>query len=417
MQARKTEVLILGAGVIGLATAVALARAGRQVTVLDRAKAGAATSHGNCGTITPSHATPLAMPGMIGDAIGYMLQRDAPFYVKPRFDPGLWAWFLSFARRCNWRDFAEVTRIKSKLLLAGRDELARLIRDEQLDCEFQRLGTFYVFRDPAAMEKMGWLPRALGEVGIPVQVLDGETARLREPALNGSIVGGFLNAGDCHLRPDRYCAELVRVARALGVELVEDTAVTGFETEAGRIAAVHAGSGRWQADEVVLALGSWSPAVAKQLGLRIPIQPGKGYSITYERPALCPSIPVVLKERSVCVTAWGSGYRLGSTMEFSGYDSTLNRTRLAALPRAAAEYLREPVGPTVTEEWYGWRPMTADDLPILGRVAPLSNLVLATGHGMLGVTMSAITAKLIAEVVCGKDTSLDIAPYGLRRFS
>ena len=145
------------------------------------------------------------------------------------------------------------------------------------------------------------------------------------------------------------------------------------------------------------ALGAWSPLLARQLDLRIPIQPGKGYSITYTRPQRCPRIPLTLKERAVCVTGWNSGYRLGSTMEFAGYDASLNRTRLDALRRGAAEYLHEPEGPQVVEEWYGWRPMTYDDLPILGRAARVQNLVLATGHGMLGVTMSAATGLLIGE--------------------
>jgi len=148
----------------------------------------------------------------------------------------------------------------------------------------------------------------------------------------------------------------------------------------------------------------------------VPIQPGKGYSITYSRPALAPRMPLVLKERSVCVTAWSSGYRLGSTMEFAGYDTSLNRTRLDALRRGAAEYLHEPEGPAVVEEWYGWRPMTPDDLPVLGRTPQADNLVLATGHGMLGVSMSAITGFLISEVVTGQPPSLDLAPYNAARF-
>ena len=169
--------------------------------------------------------------------------------------------------------------------------------------------------------------------------------------------------------------------------------------------------------DVVFALGAWSPQVARQLDLRIPIQPGKGYSITYTRPLHPPRIPLSLKERAVCVTAWESGYRLGSTMEFAGYDATLNRTRLDALKRGAAEYLHEPEGAQMVEEWYGWRPMTWDDLPILGRAATLRNLVLATGHGMLGITMSAITGKLVSDLICAAPAALDLAPFSPARFN
>jgi D-amino-acid dehydrogenase len=146
------------------------------------------------------------------------------------------------------------------------------------------------------------------------------------------------------------------------------------------------------------------------------MQPGKGYSITYDRPAQAPRRPLVLHERSVCVTTWGSGYRLGSTMEFSGYDTSLNRRRLAALERGAREYLHEGVGPVKHEEWYGWRPMTVDDLPVLGPVPGRPHLWLATGHGMLGVSMSTGSAQLIADLVTGRTPAFDPAPYRLERF-
>jgi D-amino-acid dehydrogenase len=166
----------------------------------------------------------------------------------------------------------------------------------------------------------------------------------------------------------------------------------------------------------VLALGAWSPSLTRNLDFRVPIQPGKGYSITFERPAQTPVIPLVLKERSVCVTAWSSGYRLGSTMEFAGYDSSLNRGRLDALKRAAAEYLREPEGRSIVEEWFGWRPMTPDDLPLIGRAPRLENLVMATGHGMLGVSLSAITGVLVRDIVTGAPPSIDPAACDPARF-
>ena len=204
--------------------------------------------------------------------------------------------------------------------------------------------------------------------------------------------------------------------RARGGIVHERTTVQGFEVREGRIEAVVSTRGRLRAREVVLALGAWSAPMGRQLGLRLPIQPGKGYSITYARPRRAPAVPLVLKERSVCVTAWDSGYRLGSTMEFSGYDSTLNAARLAALQRGAAEYLEEAEGPVMQEQWYGWRPMTYDDLPIIGRSARLANLTLATGHGMLGMSLAAITAQLVADVIDGRAPRMDIGPLSARRF-
>jgi D-amino-acid dehydrogenase len=413
---RTPDVLVLGGGVIGLASALCLLRAGRSVTLLERGRVGGATSHGNCGTITPSHAAPLAMPGMVMKALKYLRQPDAPFRVAPRFDPALFSWLAHFARRCNWTTFEAVTRVKGPLLLRARQSLAAMVREEGLQCGFEELGTLYCWRDPRAFEQAAWLPRALASVGIEIRALDGAAARAMEPALNDSVVAAFHNPGDAHLRPDRYMAELARRVRELGGEIVEGAAVTDFYGDGDRIAGVAAGGRRWSGRDVVFALGAWSPGLAARIGLNLPIQPGKGYSITYERPALAPRIPVVCKERSVCVTAWGDGFRLGSTMEFAGYDESLNRVRLDALVRGAGEYLREPEGPRRVEEWYGWRPMTWDDLPIIGRARNWRNLVLATGHGMLGVTLSAVTGEMVRDLVTGTAPTLDPAPWSPARF-
>ena len=416
MSAPKNDILILGGGIIGLACAYYLLKAGRGVTIIEQNTLASGSSHGNCGTITPSHAPPLSQPGMVGKALKWMLTPDAPFRVAPRIDFELFGWMLQFARRCNWNDYHRLARAKGPLLLRSRALLGELVRAEHLDCEYEESGTLYVHRDEAAFDEAGHLPSTLAACGIVMQRIDGAQCRELEPMLNDSIVGGYWNPDDARLRPDRYAAELARVVRALGAEIRESTTITGFRQGRDRIDAVVTDHGEYRADDIVFALGSWSPLLARQLGLRIPIQPGKGYSITYKRPARAPRIPLTLKESSICVSIWGSGYRLGSTMEFAGYDTSLNRTRLDAIRRGAAEYLVEPEGPAVVEEWYGWRPMTPDDLPVLGRAPGVDNLVLATGHGMLGVSMSAMTGVLVAETVVGTPPSLDLAPYSIARF-
>jgi D-amino-acid dehydrogenase len=416
MTMRTSDVLVLGGGVIGLACAYYLLESGRSVTVLEQGTAGCGSSHGNCGTLTPSHAAPLAMPGTIGTALRWLFKADAPLRIKPRLDPDLLRWLLGFAGRCNWRAFEHALRAKAPLLLRSRALIEELVRTERLDCEFEALGTLNVYRDAANFEHACALNERLAAVGLRVEVLDGATTLAREPALKPGVAGALFHPGDAQLRPDRYVAELARIVREKGGLIVEGARVEACVREGTRIAKVATTQGEFAGRDLVLALGSWSPLLARTLGLRIPIQPGKGYSITYTRPARCPRIPLTLKEPSVCVTAWGSGYRLGSTMEFAGYDATLNRTRLDALRRGAAAFLHEPEGPAVVEEWYGWRPMTPDDLPVLGRAPGLDNLVIATGHGMLGVTMSAGTGQLVGELVAGRPPSLDLSPFAPARF-
>ena len=416
MNSRTADVLILGGGVIGLACAHYLIAAGRSVMVLEQGSAGCGSSHGNCGTLTPSHAMPLAAPGTIGMALRWLLKADAPLRIKPRLDFALLRWLFAFAGHCNQDDFVGAMKAKAPLLLRSRELIEELVGSARLDCEFEALGTLNVYRDRANFDHSMQLLPMLADIGIHVEALDAATLLAREPALKPGVVGGFFNPGDAQLRPDRYVAELARVVRERGGLIAEDVHVERVERDGGHITRVLTSKGAFDGRDVVLALGAWSPDIARQLGLRVPIQPGKGYSITYTRPARCPRLPLTLKEPSVCVTAWGSGYRLGSTMEFAGYDERLDRVRLDALRRGAAGFLFEPEGPEVVEEWYGWRPMIPDDLPVIGRAPGIDNLILATGHGMLGVTMSAGTGELVAEIATGRPASLDIAPFAASRF-
>lgn len=415
MKSPRDDVLILGGGVIGLATALALIEAGRRVRVIEASAVGAGASHGNCGTITPSHAPPLAAPGMVAVGLRWMLTPDAPLYMKPRLDPALWRWLAHFALRCNPRDWAASTRSRAALLNDSSARLAEWIARHGLACEFAQEGLDYVFRTQAKFDYYAEECRRLQDFGVVSESFDGRAYLRDEPALKEGVVGAVRFPGDGRLRPDRYVAELARAVRERGGTIEEACRVQSLgESDDG--VTVNTSLGARHGSEAVVALGSWSPALVRSLGMRLPVQPGKGYSITYSRPALVPKRPMVLKDRQVCVTVWDSGFRLGSTMEFSGYDASLNQTRLSALERGAREYLHEPVGAVVHERWYGWRPMTWDDLPVLGRVPGKRKLWLATGHGMLGVSMSAASGQLMADLMTGRSTAIDPAPYRMERF-
>ena len=417
MDASNSDILILGGGVIGLSCALYLLKAGASVRVLEQGTPGCGSSHGNCGTITPSHAPPLAMPGMIGVALRSMFKAGAPLYLNPRFDGPRLRWLLGFARHCNWADFERATAARSAILLRSRQLLGELICDDKLDCEFTEEGQLYVYRTAKKQaDDERHHAAVLDRLGIEVQRLRGDDVEAMEPALKPGVVGGLFHPGDARLRPDRYVAELARRVRELGGVIETGARIESFTTDNGRISQVHSSRGTFLADRVVLALGAWSPLLAKTLGLRLPMQPGKGYSLTYSRPERAPKHALVLREAAVCVTTWDSGYRLGSTMEFSGYAEGLNRTRIDALRRGAANGLHEPEGPELQEEWWGWRPMSVDEVPIIGPSTRWSNLLLATAHGMLGVSMSAATGELIASMLGGPASPLDATPFAPARF-
>lgn len=409
------DVLILGGGVIGLSCALFLIKQGRTVRILEKNKVGAATSHGNCGTITPSHTLPLPAPGMVVKALKYMAQADAPFYVKPSTDLALLEWLLRFSLHCNEKDMRKGALAKSNLLNQSRALLEDIIVEHQLDCDFSASGVMYAFNSQLGFDEMQQELAILQECGIHSEKLDAQQLALREPALK-PMVGGIFFPNDAHFRPDKYCAELARVVVKKGGIIEENCTVESLRVIAGNIDSVHTSKGKFSAPSVVMAMAVWSSAIAKSIDVNLPVQPGKGYSITYNKPSIIPSTPLSLYESSVCVTAWPKGFRLGSTMEFSGFDDSLNAKRLAALEKGAREYLIEPIGSEVQEQWYGWRPMTYDDLPIISKSPKHENLFIATGHGMLGMSMSAITGQLIAELITGQTPTCDLKPFSAGRF-
>ena len=417
MQPRE-EVVIVGAGVVGLASALALLEAGRGVRVIDTGRVGGGSSHGNCGTITPSHAPPLAAPGVIAQALRWMLTPDAPLYVPPRFDPALWGWLFRVAGRCNTRHWHASAQAKAALLNDSRARLAQWVRDYGLACEFSESGHDYVYRDPRAFTHGRAEMPLLAGLGVSAEAIDGQAYEAQEPAVKPGVAGAIRFAGDAALRPDCYVAELARAVRERGGVIVEHCTLLSVAEDAAGVT-LQTSQGALSARDAVLALGAWSPQLADAIGvpaLRRAMQPGKGYSITYSRPALVPQRPLVLRERSVCVTAWDGGFRLGSTMEFAGFDDSLNPRRLAALERGAREYLHQPVGPQLSEQWFGWRPMSCDDVPIIGRAPGRDHVWLSTGHGMMGVGMSSGSGQLLADLVTGRAPAIDPTPYRMERF-
>jgi D-amino-acid dehydrogenase len=416
MTEARSDVVILGGGVIGLSCALALLRRGVSVRVVDRGTPGCGASHGNCGTLTPSHAIPLTVPGMPWKALRWMVRRDAPLYVSPHPDWQRWRWLAGFARRCTLARAERAALARAAILHRSWMLLPRVLVEEGIECEYAPTGNIYVYRDRRVLEQdrpeIEWLHR----LGVEAKALEGGDVEQLEPALLPGVVGGVLHPDDAQLRPDLLVEGLARRVRERGGTIETGAVVQDFRRTNGRIDAVHTSRGNFAGDRIVMALGAWTPRVAAQLDLHVPIQPGKGYSITMSRPEPCPRRALVLREPSVCVTAWDSGYRLGSTMEFSGYDESLNRTRLDALRHGAAAYLRVPLGHELHEEWWGWRPMCVDEIPLIGPVKRWNNLMLATGHGMLGVSMSAATAELVASLIAGESPALDALAYAPARF-
>jgi D-amino-acid dehydrogenase len=413
----RRHVVVIGGGVIGAACAHYLGDAGWRVTVLDRGEFGRGCSHANCGFVCPSHVLPLASPGAISAALRTIFVRNSPLRVKPRLSLSHWRWLLAFARRCNRSDMLEAGRGIQSLLRSSRALYDDLV-PSGLDCEWQPRGLLFVFHSRTAMEHYAVTDELLRtEFGAPAQPFPGDAVCELELALKPGLGGGWLYETDAHLRPDRLMRSWRTMLEARGVIIRDRCEVRGFVRAGDRARAVATASGELPADAFVLAAGARTPFLNDHLGCRIPIQPGKGYSLTTSRPARCPVLPMIFEEHRVAVTPMESGYRLGSMMEFVGYDESISPKRIEYLKHAAGVYLHEPVGDVVEEEWFGWRPMTPDGLPLIGKSPALSNVILAAGHNMLGLSMAPATGRLVAELLDGRAPHIDPKPYRPERFS
>jgi D-amino-acid dehydrogenase len=413
-----SHVLVVGGGVIGAACASALLDDGHRVTVIDRGHFGQGCSHGNCGFICPSHVLPLAEPGAVWRALKTLVQPNSPFRIKPRLDFSLLSWMIQFAGRCNRRDMLQSGFACQALLDWSMTLYRELMEQESLDCDWQTKGLLFPYKSPRAFEEYAATDALLRETfHHPAVRLSGDEVVELEPALQSGLAGGWYYESDAHLRPDRLMAALKSRLQSRGATLVESCPVKGLISREETVVAVSTTQGECPADQFVVATGAWSPEFAGMLGCRIPIQPGKGYSLTMPRPAACPAIPMIFPETRVAVTPWASGYRLGSTMEFAGYDRSLPANRLDLLRRGAEPYLKEPYTEPVEEQWFGWRPMTYDSVPIIGFVPQRNNVLLATGHSMLGVSMAPGTGRLVADLLAGRTPPIDPRPYRVTRFS
>ncbi len=411
------SVIIVGGGIIGACCAYYLRRRGWEVTVVERDRLGAACSHGNCGLISPSHALPLAIPGVVAKTLPMMFKGDAPLRVAPRFDPGLWSWLMRFALRCKEAPMLESAAARHALLQSSVALYRDMLADESIDCEWEDRGAYFIYQTDSGMDGYAKSDQWLQQFGLGAERITGEELEAREPALKpGTTAGAWYYRMDAHIRPDKLMRQLRSVLERMGVVIVEGTSITGFARGRNQAAALQTSAGDMQADEYVLATGAWTPKLNEWIGSKVPIQPGKGYSITYPRPTRCPSTPLAFMDQKVIVTPFQSGYRLGSTMEFAGYDASINRTRLEALKRGASLYLHEPYCEPEEEQWYGWRPMTYDGKPVIDRSPAMQNVRVAAGHNMLGLSMGSATGKLIDEMLSGETPHIDLKPFRIGRF-
>ncbi len=411
------QVLVIGGGVIGAMSAWYLTEKGYSVTVVDRDRFGAACSHGNCGYICPSHVLPLAQPGAIAKTLKAMTKPNSPFAIRPKASLDFISWFWKFYRQCEQEKMLRAGRFRHELLQSSMDLYRQLIEQEQIDCEWQEAGLLFVYDKEEEFESYSRMEELIKkEFGIGATSYDSRSLERFEPALKPGLGGAWHYEGDCHIRPDKFLSSIKARLEGRGTVFIDGCDIADFHTEAGGAKAVSSSLGSFEADHFVVATGAMTPLLNKHLGMRVPIQPGKGYSLTMPKPTLMPKVPIIFEDSHVAITPMETAYRIGSTMEFVGYDTSISRKRLKLLTDAAEKYLHEPYSDSIEEEWFGWRPMTWDGRPIIDRSPRMSNVWIAAGHSMLGLSMATGTGKLIAEMIGEEDTHIDASGFSASRF-
>lgn len=414
---QSVDTLIIGGGSIGVCSAYYLTEKNRQVVLLDQGEIAAGSSYGNAGLIVPSHSVPLAAPGVMSKALKWMWNGESPLYIKPRLNLEMASWLLKFRAACSKNHMEKNIPLLRDLGLASRKLHEELAGGLGIDYSFERNGVLFLFRSRHELEGGIHESNLLREYGISSKTLGEAEVRQLVPNARPGTFGGIFYDQDAHLDPAQFVQGLGKHLCEKGVDVRTSTEVLGFETTNGQVALVTTTRGDFRPEQIILATGAWTPILARDLRLELPIQAGKGYSITVKRPANWPSVPLMLTERKVGATPMGPRLRFAGTLEFAGLDFSINKRRVQAILRAAREYLSDTEELELIEIWRGLRPCTPDGLPMIGRSSSFNNLIIAAGHGMLGVSLGPITGKLVSQLVCGETPSLNLSGLKPERFN
>lgn len=407
----RKHVIIIGGGVIGRCTAYYSALRGHRITLIERNPPDhPGCSFGNAGFITPSHFVPLAAPGMVALGLKWMLSPESPFYVKPRFDKDLVGWGWKFYRAANRTHVERAAPLLRDMNIASRACYNEIAAVSHNDFCLAGRGCLMLCNTERKFEeeKQGALEGR--RLGLAADILNAEDVATLEPGVRMSVVGAVHFLDDAHFIPDRFMATMRRLLDEQQVECKWGTEVTGWKLNGNRIDGVRTTSGDITGDEYVVAGGSWTPRLVKGLDVNLPMQAGKGYSLTLTKPRQLPSIPAIGTEARLAITPMNGALRFGGTMEVAGYSEAINPARIRGILKSIPKYYPDFTADDFRDiqPWCGLRPLSPDGLPYVGRCGQYTNLSVGTGHAMLGMSMGPITGRLLAETLTGERPSIDM---------
>ncbi|RFS18062.1 FAD-binding oxidoreductase [Emticicia sp. C21] len=415
------QVVIIGSGIIGLYSAYYLQQKGHKVTIIERTDGADGCSYGNAGMIVPSHFIPLAVPGMIEKGIRWMFNSESPFYVKPRLNWDLISWGLKFSKAANAKQVEKAMPALRDISLLAKKLYQDFAKDEKNDFSFEEKGLMMLCKTEHNFHEEAEVAETANKLGIEARVLDRAALNQLEPEVKPDVAGAVYYPGDASLYPNALVKKLKDLLQKQGVEFLYNTEVIAFESENGTIKSIKTQSDKTIAvGELIIATGSWSQTLAKQLNINLPMQAGKGYSTTLQQQkGKKLNIPSILLEARVAITPMADNLiRFGGTMEIGGINQDINMNRVRGIIKAVPEFFPDYSIEVPKQEkvWSGLRPCSPDGLPYIGRTKKYKNLIIASGHAMMGLSLAPGTGKLVQEIVDNEQTSIDISLYKPERY-
>jgi D-amino-acid dehydrogenase len=414
-----SNIIIIGAGIAGLSTAYYLQKQGHQVRILDKGNIIGNCSYGNAGMIVPSHFVPLATPGMVRQGIRWMFNSKSPFYVRPSLNGNLIDWGLKFMKHANNQHVARSAEPLRDLSLLSKKLFGELAREADFEFELKDKGILAFYKTEKAAEEEAHLVKKALALGLDMAVLSAEECKSLQPKLNLDVLGAAHYRCDGHIYPPALMNALISHLELNGVAIFRNHEVTDVLKKGNKITGVIAGGVKWVADQYVLAAGSWSPALAKMVGLKVSIMPGKGYSFMEEEPEQRLTIPALLCEARVAITPMNGQLRYGGTMELDKINNKVNKQRVLGIVESIPKYFSDlrPKLPATEEIWYGFRPSSPDGLPYIGRSQKTDNFIIATGHGMMGLSLGPATGFLVSQLLSEQKTEINMDAFSPTRFN
>jgi len=406
---KNKHAIVVGAGIAGLGVAYYLNKKGMDVTVLDKDDGKDNCSYGNAGMIVPSHIVPLASPGIISKGLRWMLKADSPFYIRPRLDKDLFKWGWKFRKAATKKHVEESGPLLRDLLLTNRELLLKIEEEEELDFSFKKNGLFNLCKTEQGLEEEIEVAKKANTLGIPAEVLSAEETRRREPNIDMDILGSTYFPKDAHLHPGLLLDKIKQRMAARGVRFRYNTNIAGIDCEDDLAKGViTVKDGFISGSHVVLCPGAWTPELAKSDGLKLPMQAGKGYSITMNKPKVVPEACALLSEDKVSMTPMNGTLRFGGTMEIVGMDTSINPVKLNALKKAVCRYFPEFLMEDFEDQeiWVGLRPLSPDGLPYVGSIQKYKNVYVSTGHAMMGMSLGLVSGNIVSQLITKGDAEL-----------